>query len=88
MASNFVGFFEKLANILERISAAFPQYSEILTYWKLNRNVSQSLVPARLKASLGQVYADLLGFFRSVIRIFTRKDGSKLLQSGFIREDS
>lgn len=73
LASNYVTFFEKLANTLQRLGGVIPQYDILLDLWK-KENVQPS---PRLRASLINVYRDLFQFFKGVTRIFLRKDGGK-----------
>lgn len=69
LASNYAQFFEKLTSTLEQLSQQFPQCDEIV---KLCQEKPPSL---RLKSALQQLYVDLLRFFQSILRVFTKKDG-------------
>jgi hypothetical protein len=71
LASNYVTFFEKLANTLELLSQELPQYDTITEIW-----TKYKIKPTeRFKLLLASVYVDVFQFFRSVALIFTKKDG-------------
>jgi hypothetical protein len=71
LADNYDSFFRKLLTTLNRITELLPHYNEIAI--KCVNGPSQ-----RLQTSLFKVYADLLLFCQSIVRVFTKKDGSKL----------
>ncbi|MCJ1430987.1 hypothetical protein MMC27_000337 [Xylographa pallens] len=73
LASNFVGFFDQLGEQLVRISLVIPAYSEILQF-------DVTSVSDRFRYSLRKFYVDLFEFFKSVARVFTRKNGKKLVE--------
>ncbi len=70
VASNFVGFFEKLADILSQVASLIPAYSDIL-------QLDISKASNRFRVSLGKFYEDLLEFFQAVLHLFTQRSGSK-----------
>ena len=70
LASNFVTFFEKLTKIVERLGAELPQY-RLIEKWCLN------MPSDKLQESACKVYIDIFQFFQSVVRVFTKEDGSK-----------
>ena len=68
-------FFEKLAVTLERISQKPPQYEELAKLFNDHKRQPSQ----RLKASLCNVHSDLFRFFQSIVRIFTKKNCSTLI---------
>ena len=70
LASNFVGFFEKLGENLSQLAATIPAYEEILQY-------DMTATSDRFKSSLCEFYVDLFEFFQAISRVFTQKSGSK-----------
>lgn len=70
LASNFVTFFEKLTKIVERLGAELPQYSLI-------EKSFLDMPSDRLRELVCKVYIDIFQFFQSVVRVFTKEDGSK-----------
>jgi hypothetical protein len=68
LASNFVTFFEKLSGMLESLSTSMPQYAEILA-------LVMQTPSERLKISIRHYYVDLFDIFRSIARVFTKRDG-------------
>ncbi|OCL09419.1 hypothetical protein AOQ84DRAFT_375857 [Glonium stellatum] len=71
LANNYVSFFEKLANTLERIALELPQYEVLPKLWK-DLNIKPS---PRLRSSLCRLYVDLFVFFQNVARVFVKKNG-------------
>jgi hypothetical protein len=56
----------------------FPQYEELTRL--LERKGENAPKPSQqLKSSVCAVYKDLFGFFQSVVLVFMKEDGSKLL---------
>jgi hypothetical protein len=72
-ASNFAEFFEKLAIAIERIAAVFPGY------WGIERYIDLRRVSNQFKSSLCAIYVDLFDFFRTLVRVFVKDNGSKFL---------
>ena len=70
LASNFVGFFEKLSDILLQLAATVPAYEEILQF-------DVTATSDRFKSSLCNFYVDLFELFKAISRVFTQKSGSK-----------
>lgn len=70
LASNFICYFTKLLQLIERLSREFSQYSQIANLYK-------DVPSNRLKDPLVQVYVDLFPFFQSTARIFTKADAGK-----------
>jgi len=70
IASNYASFFEKLTEILGRLTDEFPYYGEIAQQYK------DSPMPNRLKKSITDIYTSLLRFLQSLLRVFTKNDGS------------
>ncbi|MCJ1380803.1 hypothetical protein MMC17_003912 [Xylographa soralifera] len=68
LASNFVGFFEKLADVLSQVASLIPAYSDVLQF-----DISHPSI--RFRMSLDKFYEDLFEFFQAVTRLFTRKSG-------------
>ncbi|KAI0442752.1 hypothetical protein F4803DRAFT_550773 [Xylaria telfairii] len=71
MASNFVTFFEKLGNVIEKISTRLPLYTEMLELLRKNNDTLNN----SLRHSFYQFYKDLFEFFACVARVFTKKTG-------------
>ena len=72
--SNFVGFFEKLAEILSEVASFIPAYSDIL-----HRDISHPSDCFRM--SLSKFYEDLLEFFQAFTRLFAQKSCSEDIES-------
>ena len=70
IASNYATFFDKLTEILGRLTNEFPYYGEIVQQYK------NSPMPNRLKKSITDIYTSLLRFLQSLLRVFTKNDGS------------
>ena len=70
VASNFVGFFEKLADILSQVASLIPAYGDVL-------QLDLSNPSYRFRLSLSKFYEDLLEFFLAVLHLFTQRSGSK-----------
>jgi hypothetical protein len=73
LASHFVGFFEKLCNIIEILNAKLPRYQEL--YDKLC--VEELVLRPRLQISLQQTYVSIFEFFQAVANVFSDSHGRK-----------
>ena len=76
LSSNFVSFFEKLADMLHRILARLPNYAEHLE--RLRRR-AQFQDGSRILEALSYVYADIIQFCQAACKIFTTKRGVEYL---------
>ena len=72
LSSNYVGFFQKLAEMLEKMILRLPNYSEHLD---LLRKRMPSQARTRLMEAFSFVYADIFQFLQDACAIFTRKNG-------------
>lgn len=69
LASNFSSFFEKLTDVLKRLSLELTVYEQFV---KLQ---DTSLSP-RLENALRTIYGDLFVFLSTIVRIFSKKKGA------------
>lgn len=76
LSSNFVSFFEKLADMLDRILARLPNYAEHLE--RLRRRASFQ-DRSRIFEALSYVYSDIIQFCQSACKIFMTKTGGQYL---------
>ncbi|PSN59982.1 hypothetical protein BS50DRAFT_681838 [Corynespora cassiicola Philippines] len=74
LASNFHEFFDKLTKTLERLADALPWYEDLALTLKRDKHYR---VSSRLISSLTKIYVDILTFFQSVVRVFTKRDTSQ-----------
>lgn len=72
LASNYTSFFMKLAELVEHIGRLMPQYEKLL-------EIGKKQVSPIFQSSLRDFYLDLFKFFQSIARLFSHKNGSKLL---------
>lgn len=71
LASNYTVFFGKLTQTIGRLANDFPRYDDVVIRFQGKE------IPVRLKRAISSIYTDMLIFFRTVLHIFTKKDGSK-----------
>jgi hypothetical protein len=67
--SNYITFFEKVADMFEMLSFALPQYQRHLDRCRERR---QSLAPERLVKSMSLLYTDIIRFCKEAFFIFAR----------------
>jgi hypothetical protein len=69
LGSNYITFFEKVADMFERLSFALPQYQRHMDRCRERR---QSLAPERLVKLMSLLYTDIIQFCKEVFFIFAR----------------
>ncbi|KAI0543806.1 hypothetical protein F4679DRAFT_592262 [Xylaria curta] len=79
LASNYVTFFEKLSNSLEKIAEKLPRcHDKFLLFVhseEEKRTVAIKKASTRLQSSLVRVYIGFLNYFQAVVEVFTKSDG-------------
>ncbi|RBA13422.1 hypothetical protein FPRO05_02216 [Fusarium proliferatum] len=73
LASNYGTFFDKLAGLLEQLSARLPLYASLVPTLKESKAGAE--ITQGFQASLRAVYGDLFEIFRGIARVFTQKSG-------------
>ncbi|KAI9830344.1 MAG: hypothetical protein M1819_005725 [Sarea resinae] len=77
LSSNYPNFFEKLAEMFEKIFLRLPSYEDQIR--RLRGSASSTSQP-RLIRALSYVYADIIQFCRDACKIFTNKRGDVIRQ--------
>ncbi|KAF2728944.1 hypothetical protein EJ04DRAFT_580987 [Polyplosphaeria fusca] len=74
LAGNYANFFESFVHSLDRIAVNLESLQNGVI---LLQAYPQMRGFGRLEKSLAHIYSDLFAFFQAVVKIFTRKDGSR-----------
>jgi hypothetical protein len=70
LASNYTTFFDKLTDMIDRLSITLPQYGKVMDICKNRPN-------AQVRRLVEMVYGDILAIFHAAVKVFTKGSGSE-----------